>query len=79
MRIPMPTPASAANVKPAKRRIERVQGMMRQNAVERQLHEGGGDGLERRKELRREQPEMRHRLPQRADHDERKRIARKPP
>ena len=58
---------------------ERVQGVMRQNAIECEPHEHGGDGFQRREKLRRKQSKMRHRLPRGADHDERKRIARRSP
>ncbi len=75
----MLTPISAASAEARAEANQCLEDVMRQNAVARQPHERGGDDLQRRKQLRRKQAEMRHRFPHRADHDEGKRIARRTP
>ncbi len=70
MRTPAAIPAQAASVKPTISRDERVQGVMRQNAVHSKPRESRGDRLQRREELNGQKAEMRDRLPQCADHDE---------
>ena len=55
---------------------QRIEHVVRQDAGGGQADEGRGDLLERRKQLRGKMPSMRGDLPDRADHQERKRVAR---
>jgi len=58
---------------------DRIESMMRQHTADRQPREGRSDRFQRREKPRRKQASMRDRLPQRADDDERKGVARGAP
>ena len=79
MAMPMATPATAASAKPAARRTQRVEHVVRQDARGGEAHEGRRDVFQRRKQLARKDAELRDDFPEQPDHQERKRVARDDP
>ena len=73
---PMVSPKTAASPKPDKQADDGVEGVVRQNAGDGEIDEGARDLLQRRKQLAREYAGAGDDLPDRADHDEGKRVAR---
>ena len=74
--MPIATPTTRGEREAGRQAQQRVERVVRQDAVGGQPDEGRGDLFERRKQLARKDAELRDDLPDRADHQERKGVAR---